>query len=538
MIDFTPYFPWFWTLVFISFLLVIWAFQLVWTLKSQASGNRKAVKALLSGWLTLVLVGFLLQPNLKSLMPNKAVAIDSGKTSKERLEFLKDSLKIDKVVPMDKYEKERNPVFLIGQDFSLPFLHSLKGKTIHWIPELQTGALSFLEWKGIVRQGEIQQVSGRLHEIDSTKIELVLNGETVATKELGLSETTFQLEFTGKIAGNNELELLLGGERLGAIHFFVQDARPKNVAFQFGFPNPESRFLTQYLAEKGEKVSFKTQVSQNLDVITGSGSQDSTHLVITEVSQIQKKEVKAALENGASLLVMNISDPSREIPMLNKLLETDFELESIGTEEQREIQRGLLAFPERFVSKMGQIDLLEGAIAVQHSGISKIGISLLESTFPLLLQGDSVGYNRIWDQILGALAGEEATNWNIPQPIFQNSLHRIALNEKNGPSEFAILGQDTVYLRPSLVNPMSASGVWQPSETGWIALNDSLEIYSYGAEEWAGLAQIKAISEVLKASVSSNIALGETIQIKKIGGWAWLVLIMVAFGMVWIEPRL
>jgi hypothetical protein len=259
--------------------------------------------------------------------------------------------------------------------------------------------------------------------------------------------------------------------------------------------------------------------------------------VITEVSQIQKKEVKAALGNGASLLVMNISDPSREIPMLNKLLETDFELESIGTEEQREIQRGLLAFPERFVSKMGQIDLLEGAIAVQHSGISKIGISLLEGTFPLLLQGDSVGYNRIWDQILGALAGEEATNWNIPQPIFQNSLHRIALSEKNGPSEFAIFGQDTVYLQPSLVNPLNASGVWQPSETGWIALNDSLEIYSYGAEEWAGLAQIKAISEVLKASVSSNIALEETIQIKKIGDWAWLVLIMVAFGMVWLEPR-
>ncbi|ERM82283.1 hypothetical protein P872_19050 [Rhodonellum psychrophilum GCM71 = DSM 17998] len=537
MIDFTPYFPFSWTMLFVSVLVVLWGLQLFWFWKSRASGKRKAIKSLLSSWLTLVLIAFLLQPNWQTSQSSAPVLIYSNKIPKEKRDFLKDSLKVDKILAKQDYNQEGNPVYLLGQDYGMPFLQSLKGKTIHWIPDIPKGQLSFLEWKGMIRQGEIQQVSGSFFQSDAAKIELQLNGETINAQELGPSQTTFRLEFTGKIPGKNEVELLLGGERLGAIHFFVQEATPKNIVFQFGFPNPEIRFLTQYLAEKGEKVSSTTQVSQSLDVVTATGWQDSTQLVITEVSQLNNRTIKVALEQGASLLIMNLSAPFREIPMINKLLKTDFELESIGTGEQREIQNGLSAFPDRFVSKMGQNDLLEGAFAFQPTGNSKIGISLLEGTFPLLLQGDSIGYNKVWDQILGAMAVDEETNWNIPQPAFSHTLNRISLNQKNGPDEFAVLGQDTVFLQPSLINPLSASGLWQPAESGWISLNDSLDTYSYGLEEWAGLEPIKAMSAFLKASKSSTPAVATVMEARKIGDWVWLVLIMVAFGLVWLEPR-
>jgi len=538
MIHFEPLISWTWTWLFAAAILIILGFQLFWILKSDLKAGRKAIKIALNALFSLVLIGYLFQPIWTWIGQDDAVLVHSSSSTKEKIRFWKDSLSVKKSVDVKKYQGEGNPVYLLGSDFSEAELLKIGDRDIKWVSDVEEASISFLDWKGILREGEMQTVNGRIESRDSLKLSLAQQGKILAETGSGLNDGTFKLEFPAKVVGRNELDLMVNDSLYGSIKFFAHPAKPIQYSLQFAFPDAEIRVLTQYLINSGEKVSERIDVSKNSTISSGSSESDSLQFLIIDPAQLIKKSTQDAIENGASVLVINVDEVGSDISAINKAFETNFKAKRITTEESREVEADLEALPYGLESVITQKLLFQNAFAVQQIGNAKVGVSLLGKTFPIKLAGDSLHYQAIWQKMLGAMIPQESGSVELKQPIFRGMRTEIQVIQQEFKEDFISIESDSVYLQKSLVNPFSKSGSFISLDSGWVSLADSLEFYSYAVDEWPSLKGSKIRADFLKAhSKKETSSIGFTSQ-RKVPDWIWYGLFVLTLTLLWLEPKL
>ena len=154
----SPIFAWIFGVV-ILVLIVILLFQIQ---KGDYSPRRKVVKQLLNSLLLLGLLLFIANPVWEIEQNSNPVLIISEDLEEADLDFWKDSLGIQKVILIKDFKSNSDSVILLGKDFSKEFLYALRAKSVNWIIPNSVQELAFLDFKGILRQGETQQIQGRL----------------------------------------------------------------------------------------------------------------------------------------------------------------------------------------------------------------------------------------------------------------------------------------------------------------------------------------------------------------------------------------
>jgi len=535
MIEFTPYFSWSWTLLLIGLLLGLLLLIGLSLFRSSLPRHRKWTKFLLNAWMILLLMAFLMQPFWKSQSPSDPLLVHSGNITPDRLAYLKDSLQAEKSVEISSYKEGGNPLYLIGQDYSWEQLNLLHSESLQWIPEYKEGQLTYIRWQHFVPQGDLQTVKGRIMVTDSADISLQGWGAALAKTTLGYGSQDFELTFPAKILGKNQVELTINGTVIDSLNFFVMPASQLSYQLEFGSPNPEARFLAEFLTKKGNSVHLKVQLSTDMDLIKTTDSSDQPDILITDPSQVHRKDIQDILSSGSNLLLLNLSDPAVDVSRINSLLGTNFNLKRDANLGKKEIEPNLHAWPYHFNNHLSQRKAISGAVAIQHIGSAKVGLSLLESTYPLMLRGDSTAYNRIWEQVLGALAPQEKSFIQIEQPVFIQIPHLVKYTQQEGTNQFLTIAGDTLFLNPSRSNPFRASTHWTPQVEGWQVLNDSLQVYSHGTG-WKEIQSLKRITQFIQSSRLPGFYQDDRTG-DKINGWVWLGLFLISFGLVWIEPR-
>jgi len=535
MIQFEPLISWTWAWLFALAILIIFGFQLFWIQKSNLKAVRKTIKIVLNAFLSVVFIGYVFQPVWKSTKPEQAVLVHSSSTEKSKVRGWKDSLNVKKVLDIANYEGEGNPVYLLGPDFSRAELLKIGNKNIQWISDSEPSSISFLEWKGILRQGEKQVLKGKIETQDSLRISLSQQGEQVSETLLIPYLGAFNLEFPVRVLGRNELDLIVNDSLYGSVNFYATTPKPIRYSLQFAFPDPEIRFLSQYLINSGENVSEQIDISRRTTI--RSGTSDSFQFLIIDPEQLAQKSTQEAIEDGTSVLVINLNEVGNDIPVINKALGTSFKTKRTTTEESREIETDLEADPYEFEPVIAQKLLFENGFAMQQVGNAKVGVSLLGKTFPIKLAGDSLRYQAIWQKILGAMLPQESGSTQLNQPVFQGLYSEIVLNQVAFQADLIAIESDSVYLQQSLVNPFSKTGSFISLDSGWISIGDSLEFYSYSTGEWPSLSAAKLradfLSEHSQKSASSQVFTTE----KKISDWVWLGLFLMIFTLIWVEPK-
>ncbi len=537
MIHFEPLISWIWAWIFAVVILVILGFQFFWIQKSNLKTSRKALKIGLNALLTLLLIGYVFQPVWMSTNPEQAVLVYSASTERSRVNLLRDSLDLKKSFDIANYKGEGNPVYLFGSDFSNVELLRLGNKEVHWISESEPGSISFLEWKGILRQGEKQVLKGRMDTQDSLLISLFQQGQLIGETMLIPDSGAFSLEFPASVLGRNELDLMVNDSLYGSINFFTTAAKPIRYSLQFAFPNSEIRFLSQYLINSGETVSEQIDISRSATIISGSSASDSLQFLIIDPAQLNMKSIQEAITSGASVLVMNLNDVGNDISSINKAFESNFKVKRTTNEQSRMIAPDLEAAPFEFAEIISQKLLFENDVAMQQVGNAKVGISLIGQTFPLKLSGDSIRYQAIWQKILGAMLPQQAGGVELPQPVLAGMKADILVNQQEFEEDFMVIESDSVYLQQSLVNPFSKTANFISLDSGWISIGENLEIYSYSADEWLGLRAAKLKADFLSEHSKKGIVFKVFTTERKISDWLWLALFLVILTVIWIEPK-
>ena len=537
MIQFEPLMSLTWAWLFALAVCIILAIQIYWILTHELKSSTKAIRISLNTLFGIILIGYIFQPVWSTDSSKEAVLVYSKSVSRDKIRFWKDSLDIRKSLEIRNYKREGNPVYLLGSEFSEAELLKMNGKDIHWISDAEAGSISYLEWKGLLRAGEMQEVKGKIITKDTVRISIVQEGEMLAETNTNPNLGTFKLEFPARVLGRNQLELLANDSLLGYLNFFTQAAKPIQYSLKFSFPDAEIRMLSQYLINAGEQVNEEIDVSRNSTIQSGNSDADSLQFLIIDPEQLGKKSTQDAIAQGASILLINISEVNSDIQSINKTLETSFSTKRSTTNEQRVINDDLDAQPFEFEEATAQKLLFENAFAVQQVGNAKVGVSLLGKTYPIKLAGDSIRYNAIWEKLLGAMIPQESGSLNISQPTFKGMKTVIQANQATFDQEFIKIDSDSVFLQQSLVNPFTKTASFTNLDSGWVTISDSLEFYSYLKDEWKSIQSAKLRAEFLAAHDKiDKISIGSPPK-TKITDWVWYGMFLAILTLIWLEPK-
>lgn len=514
-------------------IFAILAFLVFQIKRSDYSPRRKWIKGCLNSLFLLTLLLFMANPVWEIDRNSGPILITSENVEKEELEFWKDSLGIQKVISVRNFKSNSDSIILLGELFQKEFLYGLRAKSVDWVVPASGDNLDFLDFKGILHQGESQRILGRMSISADSKLSVIQSGTELGAQVLEQDQTIFQLDVPASVLGRNEWEIRLNEELVGMIRFFVLPKKPSRVQLQVGFPNPEIRSLSRYLIGKGNKVQEEISLSKNTALTTEKQSLDSVDIFIIDPSQVQDSKLKKQVARGASILLINVKDPEKELNAFNKAFGAGFRVAPKGGIETIILDNGLEAMPFEWEDNETQLLMVENTVSIQQVGNTKIGVSLLKSSFPLAQSGDSLAYDKIWIQIIGELQPEQKANWKVKTPVYKNQFFTI---EFNGEDSLISDAEETAW-NQSLINPNSQERKWLSKEAGWQEIAKGVEVYVSNFLDFPMVFVQQERAEFLKSEVwlSSNL---ESQFIKNsIPYYVWGLIFIILLVALWLEPK-
>jgi hypothetical protein len=480
---------------------------------------------------------FLLQPSRPFSESEESILVYSAGVHPEQVQFWQDSLELKTSLPIADYQDTGKAVFLLGEQFSKELLYAFRNQKVSWMLPEKDQQISDLSWKGYIRKGESQRMSYHIFsEKDSSKLELNQGEIELAKAVLAKGWNAGQLEFQTAGQGKVEVPLLMDGDSVAVLRYFIGPTVPKKYHFQFSFPGQEVRVLGQWLESKGEKVSQEIRLSRATVLEGGNASSDSLQIRIIDPQLLELKSLQDWVKTSeGALVIMNLAKPEETVNQVNRLFGTDFQLQRTGQGESRTLGNQLEAAPFRWGIKRGQKLFGEDAFAVQRAGGVQIAISLYSATFPKFLEGDEVGYEAIWGELFGALEPAEPQSWKVEAPVLSGISTVIQLNQRDSIPDWIDSQVDSVNLVRALTNPFLAKGIFQSDTTGWVDFGNDFSVFVYSQNELPGVyasALIKPMTfrlEEEKASSEDNYI--------KISNWIWLIGMLLSLGLMWLEPK-
>jgi hypothetical protein len=522
--------------------------------KLTISGSRFWIRTGLNVLLWLAVMAFVVQPYVIRESKTSVSFIAGKDLPRSVANSLVDSLsRLGKVVADDLEENTFDTLILAGQDFDAALFPKILQSPqppglIKWIPYFQQDLPYDLQWKGLVRNGEMQVLHGRIESTKKQFIKLKYGGQTLDSVSLNVGNNYFRLQFPGFTLGRTSIELALDETVIDTLHYFSRSTAPMTVQFILDSPDFESRALANWLGKAGNSVIYTATLSKDIKSKLTINKGKEPDVIITDAANATNALVKKSLLNGKSILFFNLTNPLGEVPAINAALGTTFQVRKSSSKEFVAIQSGLTALPYSFAPSNRYFQVVGYPFAVQKTS-GNVGISLLNETFPLQLAGDSLAYQKIWNVLLAPIRPLSKSNIELTAPVFQGLKSELALNNFQKSVEMLGIGTDTIFPVASALNPRSETAIFKPIKSGWLALNDSLktEIFVENQTINAKRYNVALVSDFVKSynlyreKLAAN-ALGPVTKSngvqRKLSDWMWFGLIMCCLLAVWIESKL
>ena len=507
--------------------------------------RRKWLRGGLNGLLWLVLLGYLLQPTWTVATASRRALLVGGEVPAAVARSWQDSLGIEEQFGAQAFLKKKlaaqfDSVVLLGQDFSPEFLAQISSAALDWQPYFPENQIQNLDWQGILRQGEMQRVSGVAESAQKQWLKIKYAGETLDSTQVSEGQSTFRLAFPAFAEGRTATELFLGENFVDTLRFFVRP-RP-TLAYQFILDSPdfESRTLAEWLGRMGHAVTVTTTVSkgiqQSATINGGVGEGTLPDVVITAPGNASSVLVKKTLAAGKSTFFMGLTQPEANIATINRALGTGFSIKKTTSEPAVQLAANLTASPYQFNEALPQLTAPNYPAAVWN----KVGVSLLNETFPLKLSGDSITYAKVWNTILAQVQPPAEYTLRADAPLFKGLSGRVVLNTNSELPKQMSIGQDTTTWQPSPLNEHSAQADYLFGKAGWIPLGDSAE--GFVEDSTSNLFPTRRISDFIRAQRAAQLTAlapnSKPRRQEKVDDWIWLVLFVIVCTALWAEPKL
>lgn len=503
-------------------------------------------------WVVLLL--FIINPNFSKNIDAQQLLIYSSEVPQTAVSKIKDSLKIKESFSLVEFQNlastneklidNLGKITLLGNQFNNLIINQLITKNISWIPFHEINQIQKISWQGIVRKNDIQTIEGDISVEDKTMLRAVYAQKTLDSVALKKGINHFQLQFPSFVIGKTEIELELANKPVQKVTFYSRKPQTTKILFILENPDFETKTLAEWLGKNGHQVQTQTQVAKDtrnavyVNTTAKNKKNFEPQIIFTDASNAQNSIIKNALLNGKSVFFMNVLNTETEIRSINQALGTKFQLKRISQEENIKINENLTALPYSFIEKEFQKTVGKYPIAIRETS-NKVGISLLNETFPLKLSGDSLSYSKIWSSVIQQLSPSFEDNIEIEAPIFQDVASEVLLNNfAKNPIKINV-ENDTVSTENLVVNPSSFSTKYIFRKPNWQLLGDSLEVFVENAH--IRLARAKNLENFIKNRSEKDFQAINNPQQKitfQIPDWVWFLMIFMAFAALWIEPKL
>ncbi len=527
----------------------------VWLLMQSKSLTKKRlwIRLGLNLFVWLLVFLFVLQPEWKYTSDTNRILLTDTSVPAVYIQKVRDSLQIKESFNSKDFNRliAKNPhfidhlgsIYLLGQNFTPQSISRLSQKKLSWLPYYANNQLQDLQWKGIVRKGDIQEVNGKIALEEAKTLKLKYANQVLDSVQLQKGFNSFRLSFPAFSIGRAEALLSLNNEPLQAVHFYTQAPQTFNVLFILENPDFESKSLSEWLGKSNHRVEIITTIAKDAQskvsinkTIQAKGF--VADIVITDPGNATHALVKKALAEGKSVLFMNCIQPEQDIKIINQALGTNWHIRKTSNDQSITISENLTALPYRIEESINQKTVGTYPIAIQKKG-GKVGLSLLNETFPLKLSGDSLGYNKIWAGVFQQLNPPFENNISIESPVFTDTQTPIVLNNLSVLTNTLRIAGDTTRLVQSAINPLSYSANYTFRKTGWQAFQDSLQIFV--EDKPNALQQSTQIQETLLAHQNFEAVSGPTSAqtlTTTLPDWIWYALIVLGLAALWLEPKL
>lgn len=527
----------------------------LWLLLKNKSLSRKRlwIRTGLNLFVWILIFLFVFQPEWKYTSDTNRILLTDNNVPGTYIQKIRDSLHINESFSNTDFNRliTKNPhlidklgnVYLLGQSFSAKTISQLSQKNLVWLPFFGNNQLQDLQWKSIIRQGEMQEVSGKISVDKPQTLNLKYANKTLDSLQLKKGLNAFRFSFPAFTIGRTEAVLSLANESLQDIHFYSRSPQTFNVLFILENPDFESKNLSEWLGKNGNRVEIITTIAKDAQSKVSINKNTQTKIfnadiVISNPGNANHALVKKAVADGKSVLFINSIAPEQDIKNINQALGTNWRVKKTSNEQAVSISENLTALPYSFEENINQKSLSSYPIAIQKK-VGKIGVSLLNETFPLKLSGDSLGYTRIWASVFQQLNPPSQDNVMVQAPVFTNTQTPIVLNNLSVAANTLKIANDTTLLIQSAVNPFSFAASYTFRKTGWQSFQDSLSIFV--EDKKTTLQQTKELQETLRAhqrfEAISTLSTAQTIS-ATLPDWLWFALIILGLTALWLEPKL
>lgn len=570
----------FWPVIIVGLVLMA---VFVWKEWSQRKERRFYVKLIASFLAIVSLCMIILKPSTyQDSMRGKGIVLTDGYRSSQL-----DSLKsIYKRIKTEEYTKGRT-LFLLTEVDSIFLLGHGMEPFDFW--QVEHKSVAFLG--GDANQGgqdisnKSELILGEPLELSATYANPVVGNWAVLADNGGnpldsipLEETEsqlIQLSAEPKASGQFVYHLMeqdQDGQVVSnePIPIQVKEGRPLKILMVNTFPTFETKYLKNFLTEKGHEVLARTQLTKGkykfeyfngasgtIYGFTSENLKDYDLLIIDTDSYTglgrTSKEAMEEISASEGLGIFIQADEglfrlseSQSPFRFNK----DYVTEIALGQPMQTLPKYPYAFQENLRT---QEILLDSATVASYIPLQtgKVGTTLLQNTYQLLLDGQEALYTRIWTKILNNITREQETvlEWKpltqIPRldEPFEFELQTLLTDVEIITEEGA-----RIPLLQDILIPSKFTGTVYPRKTGWNQLqiaNDSISPWLYFVYDDGQLQNIHQTQlrnanyqKFGSSSTFDDSASASKKELQTIAPFWFYFVLLLSLGWLWLEPKL
>ncbi|MDR6808636.1 hypothetical protein J2Y45_005848 [Dyadobacter sp. BE34] len=508
------------------------------------NAGRFGTRLVFNGLLWVSLLTWLFDPYFQSNAGSKTGLLIAGNVPSGVAGRLRDSLAGAELLRADEIAgRPVDTLVIVGQEFDEKVFASIRQlknmPVLHWKPWFAADALRNLQWKGVLRKGEMQRIEGGIRLSEKKTLQVRYAGRTLDSVMLNAGENRFRLAFPTFSEGRTTATIDLDGRTIDTLRFFGQPGQKLTVSFLLDNPDFETRNLATWLGKQGHSVLYASSLSKNIRSKLNINRAAEPDLVVTSASNAADAAVKKAVNAGKSVLFLQLDDPVTDLRAINNALGTRFQSVKISNEESVTVSNSLTALPFRFEASSFQLQAPHYPVVTEKT-TGKIAVSLLNETFPMQLSGDSIAYGKVWNEILAYARPAQAPVIEWDAPVYQNVPVTVHLNNFQPVPRFLTVGEDTVSTIVSALNDRSAAATFLPENNGWLGLHDSLQTELY-VQDYSPLRHASRMQHFILSTQELDATTGlkdDAVSTRRLPGWAWFTWLMLCLAALWIEPKL
>ncbi|MGX5853521.1 hypothetical protein ACWKW6_07745 [Dyadobacter jiangsuensis] len=506
--------------------------------------DRFSIRLILNGLLWVSLVAWLFDPYFQSNGGSKKGLLIAGNVPSGAAGRMRDSVAVAELISADEIaSRPVDTLVIVGQEFDETVFASIrqlkKSPVLHWRPWFAPNVLRDVQWKGMLRKGEMQRIEGSIQLSGKKTLQVRYAGQTLDSAMLNAGERRFRLAFPAFSEGRTTATLDLDGQTIDTVRFFAQPGQKLTVSFLLDNPDFETRSLATWLGRQGHSVLYESLLSKNIRSKLNINRAAESDLIVTSASNAANADVKKAVNAGKSVLFLQLGDPITDLRAINNALGTGFQPVKISNEESVAVSASLTAQPFRFEANSFQVQAWHYPV-VSEKTTGKIVVSLLNETFPMQLSGDSIAYGKVWNEILAYARPAQVPVIEWDAPVFRNVPVTVHLNSFQPVPRLLTVGKDTVSTIVSALNDRSAAATFLPEKNGWLGLHDSLQTELY-VQDYSPLRYASRMQHFILSTQELDATTGlkdDAVSTRRLPGWAWFTWLMLCLAALWIEPKL